>query len=278
MKKILVMTLALAANLSSFAQENEDMGNEFSLKGRSLTIFRSETATAEVLKANAKATFWTLTGKDGLVLFCAKDAKTNETVDSLTWHNARVKKAVNKGDNTYMVHDTDSIYMKIIGLGSDIYAIQIYSQSVTYRTDIEEMTAQRYEKDPMSNRPGSLKWRSQHVGFTEWDNGTVGMGLLNPPHIFTGDRYGMSTCKVGLYDKSGKFLGMVEKWKTSPGERGTVLFFTGEGKFKEEGTGHKRTITPAWILQWMKETGGSVRFIPEVYGDYEFSVSAKLKE
>lgn len=278
MKKILVMALVLAANLSLFAQVNEDMGNDFILNGRSLTIFRSEEATAEILKANTKATFWTLTGKDGLVLFCAKDAKTNETVDSLAWLNARVKKSVSKGNNIYMVHDEDSIYMKIIGLGSDIYAIQIHSQSVTYRTDIEEMTAQRYEKDPMSNRPGSLKWRSQHVGFTEWDNGTVGMGLLNPPHIFTSDRNCMSTCKVGLYDKSGKFLGMVEKWKTSPGERGTVLFFTGVGKFKEEGTGQKHTISPAWILQWMKDTGGSVRFIPEVYGDYEYSVSAKLKE
>ena len=278
MKKILVLSLALAANMFLFAQENEDLGNVFTLDGRSIAIFRSETVTTEILKANAKATFWSLTGKDGLVMFCAKDAKSNETVDSLTWFNARVKKSVSKGDNIYMVHDEDSIYMKIIGLGSDIYAIQIHSQSVTYRNDIEEMTAQRYEKDPMSNRPGSLKWRSQHVGFTEWDNGTVGMGLLNPPHIFIGDRNGMSTCKVGLYDKKGKFLGMVEKWKTSPGERGTVLFFTGEGKFKEEGTGQKRTISPAWILQWMKDTGGSVRFIPEVYGDYEYSVSAKLKE
>ena len=124
MKKILVLSLALAANMSLFAQENEDMGNDFSLDGRSIAIFRSETVTTEILKANAKATFWSLTGKDGLVMFCAKDAKSKETVDSLTWFNARVKKSVSKDDNIYMVHDEDSIYMKIIGLGSDIYAIQ----------------------------------------------------------------------------------------------------------------------------------------------------------
>ena len=291
MKKIIFMTLALAANLSLFAQENEDMGNDFSLDGRSLAIFRSDTVTKEILKSNAKATFWSLTGKDGLVMFCAKDAKSNETVDSLMWFNARVKKSDSKGNNIYMVHDEDSVYMKIIGLGSDIYAIQIHSQSVhgttrTSSSNIEILDSVRLEADPLLSRNvGRMELRSNHIVIEIHDDGTVKWWLRNPPHIFVGDRWALTgdrkvTCKtkVGIYKADGQMLAMTDDWKGYPSEHGTVMNMYAKCKMKTY-LGNVRDYT---ILEWLLTTkqfeGAYMRVVSPVYGDYLMDVKFRIPD
>ena len=291
MKKILVMTLALAANLSLFAQENEDMGNDFAVEGRSIAIIRSESATAENLKANAKATFWSLTGKDGLVLFRANDAKSNELVDSLTWLNARVKKSVSKGNNNYIVYDEDSTYAKVIGLGSDIYAIQIYSQpiertSIVSSSDIEILDSVRLEADPLLSRNvGRMELRSKHVVIEIHDNGTVKWWLRNPPHIFVGDRWALTgdrkvTCKtkVGIYKADGQMLAMTDDWKGYPTEHGTVMNMYAKCKMKTY-LGNVRDYT---ILEWLLTTkqfeGAYIRVVSPVYGDYLMDVKFRIPD
>lgn len=291
MKKILVITLFLAASFQLFAQKNEDMGNEFSLNGRSLSIFRSENVTAEILKKNAKSTFWTLTGKDGLIMFCAKDAKSNETVDSLIWFNARVKKSVNKGDNVYMVHDEDSIFMKIIGLGRDIYAIQIHSQSVKGTSNISSSNAEvldsvRLEADPLLSRNiGRIELRSKHVVIEIHDNGTVKWWLRNPPHIFvsdrsaiTGDRKATCKTKVGIYKADGQMLAMTDNWKGYPSEHGTIMNMYAKYKMKTY-LGNVRDYT---ILEWLLTTkqfeGAYLRVVSPVYGDYLMDVKFRIPD
>lgn len=148
---------------------------------------------------------------------------------------------------------------------------------------IEIMISYYQEADAMSNQPGGKKWRSEHVGFTEWDDGSVGMGLLNPPHIFIGgrdfmgNRKTLNTCKVGLYSAEGTLIWMAEKWKVMPGEGGTVLYFTKSATGVMQSNGMKYKSSPADLLKYLKENGGYVRFIADVFGDYYFDVSAKVK-
>lgn len=149
--------------------------------------------------------------------------------------------------------------------------------------DIETMTAVYVNADPMTKAQGSTKWKSQHVAVTLWDDGRVGMGLINPPNIFIGGRDFMgnyklmNTCKVGLYAQDGTLVWLAEKWKCQPGEGGTVLYFVGKAKSTNHQTGEKKTITTTDILEWLRKQGQYVRYIADIYGDYYLDISAKFE-
>lgn len=55
-----------------------------------------------------------------------------------------------------------------------------------------------------------------------------------------------------------------------------MLYFVGSAKAENMKTGKKITVTHADIFNLLKETKGYVRFIADMYGDYEMDVSAKL--
>lgn len=155
---------------------------------------------------------------------------------------------------------------------------------VCAQDDVEMMTPTYVKADAMTKTQGSTKWRSTHIGVTKWDDGRVGMGLMNPPHIFIGkramdgSRLPMNTCKVGLYTEDGTLVWLAEKWKCQPGEGGTVLYFTADAKAENQQTGEKRKITTSDILSWLQQTGNYVRYIADVYGDYYWDVSGKFAE
>lgn len=147
---------------------------------------------------------------------------------------------------------------------------------------IEKMTATFVNADPMAGTQGGRKWRSEHVGFTEWDDGSVGMGLINPPRIFQGGRDFMgnrkpvNTCKVGLYKLDGTLVWLAEKWKVMPGEGGTVLYFVKDAKGKFVDIDEPYKMTPRELLSYLKKGGWYIRFIADIYGDYNFDVSGKI--
>lgn len=155
---------------------------------------------------------------------------------------------------------------------------------VCAQDDVEMMTPTYVKADAMTKTQGSTKWRSTHIGVTKWDDGRVGMGLMNPPHIFIGkramdgSRLPMNTCKVGLYAEDGTLVWLAEKWKCQPGEGGTVLYFTADAKAENQQTGERRKITTFDILSWLQQTGNYVRYIADVYGDYYWDVSGKFAE
>lgn len=99
-----------------------------------------------------------------------------------------------------------------------LFLAVMFAMSVSAQDDrvVEEMTATYVKADPMTGSQGGNKWRSEHVGFTEWDNGLVGMGLFDPPHIFQegrdfmGNRKPVNTCKVGLYSSDGTLIWLAE--------------------------------------------------------------------
>lgn len=155
---------------------------------------------------------------------------------------------------------------------------------MTAAQEIETLTQYKTKADPMTKTEGATKWRSEHVGVTLWDSGVVGMGLMNPPHIFTGkraadrSRLSYNYCKVGLYTKDGTLVWMAEKWKCSPSESGTTLYFTESAKAENQQTGEKLKLYTSDVLEWLKmQEGNYVRYIADMYGDYYFDVSAKIE-
>lgn len=155
---------------------------------------------------------------------------------------------------------------------------------VTTAQEIETLTPHKTKADPMTKTEGATKWRSEHVGVTLWDSGVVGMGLMNPPHIFIGKRAAdrsrlpYNYCKVGLYTKDGTLVWMAEKWKCSPSESGTTLYFTESAKAENQQTGEKLKLYTSDVLEWLKmQEGNYVRYIADMYGDYYFDVSAKIE-
>ena len=150
--------------------------------------------------------------------------------------------------------------------------------------EIETLTQYKTKADPMTKTEGATKWRSEHVGVTLWDSGVVGMGLMNPPHIFIGKRSAdrsrlpYNYCKVGLYAEDGTLVWLAEKWKCQPGEGGTVLYFTADAKAENQQTGEKMKLYTSDVLEWLKmQEGNYVRYIADMYGDYYFDVSAKIE-
>ena len=150
--------------------------------------------------------------------------------------------------------------------------------------EIETLTQYKTKADPMTKTEGATKWRSEHVGVTLWDSGIVGMGLMNPPHIFIGkrpadrSRLPYNYCKVGLYTKDGTLVWLAEKWKCQPGEGGTVLYFVESAKAENQQTGEIIKLYTSDVLKWLQmQTGNYVRYIADVYGDYYFDVSAKIE-
>ena len=150
--------------------------------------------------------------------------------------------------------------------------------------DVEVMTSNYVKADPMTKEQGSTKWRSDHVAVTLWDDGRVGMGLINPPHIFVGKRglYGSrlptNTCKIGLYTPDGTLVWLAEKWKCQPSEDGTILYFTGDGKAENQQSGEIQRITTADIYSWLLHPGNYIRYIADIYGSYYMDVKAKFAE
>ena len=136
MRKILVMTLALAANLSSFAQTDVEMGEDFSLSGKSITFFKTENANG----AKPSAKIWNLQGlkKDSIAIvqFWLKDPKTEEISDSVEWGNGThvTMRITDKGSKMYIVQDADSIYLRVINLKDDVSAVQMFSLPIKETT------------------------------------------------------------------------------------------------------------------------------------------------
>ena len=136
MKKILVLSFALAANLSSSAQTDVEMGENFSLSGKSITFFKTENANG----AKPSVKMWNLQGVKNdsiaVVRFWLKDPKTEKVSDSVEWGNgAHVTMRISdKGGKMYFVQDADSIYLKVINLQGDVSAVQMYSSPIKVTT------------------------------------------------------------------------------------------------------------------------------------------------
>jgi len=295
MKKILLFSLALAANLSSFAQTDVEMGENFSLSGKSITFFKTENANG----AKPSAKIWNLQGikndSIAVVRFWLKDPKTEEVSDSVEWGNgAHVTMRISeKGSKMYFVQDADSIYLKVINLQGDVSAVQMYSTSVKVsegnptsgkggweitKIDADELKGNEAYTAYKYYQPGEgsfIFW-----GFNEFqyrifsDNGIF--NYQSGYNRYSGSYSGESVT-VGLYDGNDNLIEKFDMWLDKESDKGGSYLRTRNAGGMSNPVGQKGKVKK--ILKHLQGDSGYVRIVATRYNRADFDIKIPpLKE
>lgn len=288
MKKILLFSLALAANLSSFAQTDVEMGENFSLSGKSITFFKTENANG----AKPSAKIWNLQGikndSIAVVRFWLKDPKTEEVSDSVEWGNgAHVTMRISeKGSKMYFVQDADSIYLKVINLQGDVSAVQMYSTSVKVsegnptsgkggweitKIDADELKGNEAYTAYKYYQPGEgsfIFW-----GFNEFqyrifsDNGIF--NYQSGYNSYSGSYSGESVT-VGLYDGNDNLIEKFDMWLDKESDKGGSYLRTRNAGGMSNPVGQKGKVKK--ILKHLQGDSGYVRIVATRYNRADFDI------
>lgn len=288
MKKILLFSLALAANLSSFAQTDVEMGENFSLSGKSITFFKTENANG----AKPSAKIWNLQGikndSIAVVRFWLKDPKTEEVSDSVEWGNgAHVTMRISeKGGKMYFVQDADSIYLKVINLQGDVSAVQMYSTSVKVsegnptsgkggweitKIDADELKGNEAYTAYKYYQPGEgsfIFW-----GFNEFqyrifsDNGIF--NYQSGYNRYSGSYSGESVT-VGLYDGNDNLIEKFDMWLDKESDKGGSYLRTRNAGGMSNPVGQKGKVKK--ILKHLQGDSGYVRIVATRYNRADFDI------
>lgn len=288
MKKILLFSLALAANLSSFAQTDVEMGEYFSLSGKSITFFKTENANG----AKPSAKIWNLQGikndSIAVVRFWLKDPKTEEVSDSVEWGNgAHVTMRISeKGSKMYFVQDADSIYLKVINLQGDVSAVQMYSTSVKVsegnptsgkggweitKIDADELKGNEAYTAYKYYQPGEgsfIFW-----GFNEFqyrifsDNGIF--NYQSGYNRYSGSYSGESVT-VGLYDGNDNLIEKFDMWLDKESDKGGSYLRTRNAGGMSNPVGQKGKVKK--ILKHLQGDSGYVRIVATRYNRADFDI------
>ena len=288
MKKILLFSLALAANLSSFAQTDVEMGENFSLSGKSITFFKTENANG----AKPSAKIWNLQGikndSIAVVRFWLKDPKTEEVSDSVEWGNgAHVTMRISeKGSKMYFVQDADSIYLKVINLQGHVSAVQMYSTSVKVsegnptsgkggweitKIDADELKGNEAYTAYKYYQPGEgsfIFW-----GFNEFqyrifsDNGIF--NYQSGYNRYSGSYSGESVT-VGLYDGNDNLIEKFEMWLDKESDKGGSYLRTRNAGGMSNPVGQKGKVKK--ILKHLQGDSGYVRIVATRYNRADFDI------
>lgn len=288
MKKILLFSLALAANLSSFSQTDVEMGENFSLSGKSITFFKTENANG----AKPSAKIWNLQGikndSIAVVRFWLKDPKTEEVSDSVEWGNgAHVTMRISeKGSKMYFVQDADSIYLKVINLQGDVSAVQMYSTSVKVsegnptsgkggweitKIDADELKGNEAYTAYKYYQPGEgsfIFW-----GFNEFqyrifsDNGIF--NYQSGYNRYSGSYSGESVT-VGLYDGNDNLIEKFDMWLDKESDKGGSYLRTRNAGGMSNPVGQKGKVKK--ILKHLQGDSGYVRIVATRYNRADFDI------
>jgi hypothetical protein len=285
MKRFLVIMLASAANISSFAQTDVDMGEEFSLRGRSIMFFKTEKADKNV-KPSSK--IWHLEGNvvngSKKVLFWLSDPNTEENTDSAEWDgNAQVVMRLKEsGAKAYIVQDDDSTYLSIINIQDDVYGVQMYTSArkgaiVTKagweitKMEADELKGNEAYKAYKYNLPGEgsfIFW-----GFDEFQyricssNGIFNYEFISGPYSgsYTGE-----IVNIGLYDASDKLIEKFEMWlDKESGKDGSYLKTRNAGGMNNP-MGQKGKVKK--IFKHLQGDKGYVRIVATRYNRPDFDI------
>lgn len=288
MKKILVFSLALAANLSSIAQTDVEMGENFSLSGKSITFFKTENANG----AKPSAKMWNLQGVKNdsiaVVRFWLKDPKTEEVSDSVEWGNgAHVTMRISeKGSKMYFVQDADSIYLKVINLQGDVSAVQMYSSPIKSlvespisskggwqitKQEADELKGNEAYSSYMYNQPGMgsfVFW-----GFEEFqfriisDNGVF--NYESGYNQYSGS-YSGESITVGLYDGNDKLIEKFNMWLDRDKSKGGTFLNTRNAGSMSNPVGQKGKVKR--IFKHLQGNSGYVRIVAARYNHADFDI------
>lgn len=288
MKKILLFSLALAANLSSFAQTDVEMGENFSLSGKSITFFKTENANG----AKPSAKIWNLQGikndSIAVVRFWLKDPKTEEVSDSVEWGNgAHVTMRISdKGSKMYFVQDADSIYLKVINLQGDVSAVQMYSTSVkvsegnpTYGKGGWEIT--KIDADELKGNEAYTAYKYYQPGegsFIFWGFNEFQYRIFSDNGIFNyqsgynrySGSYSGESVTVGLYDGNDNLIEKFDMWLDKESDKGGSYLRTRNAGGMSNPVGQKGKVKK--ILKHLQGDSGYVRIVATRYNRADFDI------
>lgn len=288
MKKILVMMLALAANLSSFAQTDVDMGENFSLSGKSTNLFKAENAN----DASPSSKIWRLervkTDNTSAVRFWLREPETNEVTDSAEWSNEVhvIMRISESGSKTYLVQDADSIYLKIVDLQNGISAVHMYSSPIKISAGISAssksgwiITEQAADELKGNEAYSSYMYSEPGMGsFVFWGFEEYQFRIISDNGIFnyesgynryTGS-YSGENVMIGLYDSDGNLIEKFNMWLDKDKSKSGNFLETRNAGAMFNPVGQKGKVKK--IFNHLKGDDGYVRIVAARYDKVDFDL------
>ncbi|MBR3547963.1 MAG: hypothetical protein IKN86_10450 [Bacteroidaceae bacterium] len=289
MKKILVLLLAIVANLYSFAQTTIDMRENFSLSGKSITFLKTENAN----DAKPSAKFWNLQGVKNdsiaVVRFWLKDPVTEEVSDSVEWGNGAyvTMRISDKGNKMYFVQDADSVYLKVINLHDDFYAVQMCSTSTkvsegTSTLEKEGWQITKEKADELKGNEAYISYMYNQPGmgsFVFWGFDNFQFRIISDDGIFnyesvysqySGSSYSGESITVGLYDGDDKLIEKFSMWLDRDKSRGGTFLNTRNAGSMGNPSGQKGKVKK--IFKHLQGNSGYVRIVATRYNHADFDI------
>ena len=288
MKKVLCLAWLLIVGGTAIAQTDVEMGENFSLSGKSITFFKTENANG----AKPSAKIWNLQGVKNdsvaVIRFWLKDPKTEEISDSVEWENgAHVTMRISdKGSKMYFVQDADSIYLRVINLQGDVSAVQMYSLPikasaqatssgnagwVKTKQEADELKGNEAYTSYVYNQPGEgsfIFW-----GFDEYqyrifsDNGIF--NYESGYNRYSGS-YSGETVTVGLYDGNGNLIEKFDMWLDKERSKGGSYLRTRNAGGMSNPVGQKGKVKK--IFKHLQGDSGYVRIVATRYNRPDFDI------
>lgn len=290
MKKILVMTLALAANLTSSAQTDVEMGENFTLSGKSIMFFKTDKADKST---KPSARIWHLEGISSdsckKVRFWLSDPKTNENADSAEWNGSAqvIMRVTDKGSKMYIVQDNDSIYLRVINLQGDVSAVQMFTTSkngaaTTAQSESKagwEITKMEADKLKGNDEYKAYKYYQPGEGsFIFWGFDEYQYRIFSDNGIFNYESgynrfsgsYSGETVTVGLYDANGNLIEKFNMWLDKESSKGGSYLKTRNAGGMSNPVGQKGKVKK--IFKHLQGDGGYVRIVATRYNHPDFDI------
>ena len=288
MKKVLCLAWLLIAGGTANAQTDVEMGDNFSLSGKSISFFKTENANG----AKPSAKIWNLQGVKNdsvaVIHFWLKDPKTEEISDSVEWGNgAHVTMRISdKGSKMYFVQDADSIYLRVINLQGDVYAVQMYSSPikataqatfsgkagwVITNQEADDLKGNKAYTSYIYNQPGEgsfVFW-----GFEEYQFRIISEnGVFNYEsgyNQYSGSYSGESII-VGLYDDNDKLIEKFNMWLDRDKSKGGNFLNTRNAGGMSNPVGQKGKVKK--IFKHLQGNSGYVRIVAARYNHADFDI------
>ena len=288
MKKVLCLAWLLIAGGTAIAQTDVEMGDNFSLSGKSITFFKTENANG----AKPSAKIWNLQGVKNdsiaVIRFWLKDPKTEETSDSMEWGNgAHVTMRISdKGSKMYFVQDADSIYLRVINIQGDVSAVQMYSSPikatsqatspgnagwVITKQEADELKGNEAYNIYMYNQPGEgsfVFWGFEEYQFRIMSENGV-FNYESGYNQYSGS-YSGESITVGLYDDNDKLIEKFNMWLDRDKSKGGNFLNTRNAGGMSNPVGQKGKVKK--IFKHLQGNSGYVRIVAARYNHADFDI------
>lgn len=286
--KSFFISLALVVSLPTFAQKEVNMGENFSLSGKSVFFLKTENADG----VKPSSGIWNLQGvkNDSIaaVSFYLKDPKTEEVSDSVEWKgNVHViMKISDKGGKTYLVQDEDSIYMRVINLQDDLFVIKMYSSPIYESAEMTspskggwKITHQTADELKGNEAYSSYVYSQPGMGaFVFWGFEKFQFRIVSDDGIFnyksTYSRYSGAyqgeSILVGLYDNNDNLIEKFNMWLDREMSKDGKFLTTRNAGTMSNPVGQKGKVKK--IFKHLQGQNGYVRIVATRYNHADFDL------